>query len=93
VAPLCKVPELLPPISTVLPSPVHQFVNPAGGLTHCGVETLSVVLPFTEPSVAVMVVLPAVRAVASPEFEMVATEGVPEDHVTRLVVLSAVPLL
>ena len=69
------------------------MVNPAGALTHCGDETLSVVLPLTVPKVAVMVVLPAARAVASPEFEMLATVGLEEDQVTRPVVSLVLPLL
>ena len=87
------MPESSPAMSTVFPSPVHQFVNPAGGLTHCGVETLSVVLPFTEPSVAVMVVLPGVRAAANPELEMVPTAAAEDDQVTKLVASLVLPSL
>ena len=53
--------------------------------------TVSVVLPETAPSVAEMVLWPAETPCASPPAVIVATEVVPESHVTESV-MSAVDM-
>lgn len=47
--------------------------------------TLSVVFPEMRPQVAVMTDVPAAALVARPLAEIVATEGVPDDQVTKVV--------
>jgi hypothetical protein len=84
-APFWSVPELLPTRSTTSPSPVHQSVKPTGGAIHAGWETVSVVLPVTEPRDARIVVLPGEEALASPEELTVATPVAEDDHDTALV--------
>ena len=80
-------------MSTVFPSPVHHPINPDGRVTHCGWETLRVVFPVTDSAMAVMVVLPDARALASPEALMVATVAAEEDQVTEVLVSFVLPSL
>jgi len=80
-------------MSTVLPSPVHHPINPGGAVTHCGWKTVRTVLPATDSDVAVTVVLPAARALASPELLMVATVVAEEDQLTEVVVSFVLPSL
>jgi hypothetical protein len=87
------VPELFPAISTVLPSPVHHPTNPDGAAAHDGWITVRGVLPVTDSALAVMVTLPAARALARPELFTVATVAAEEDQLTKLVVSSVVPSL
>ena len=53
--------------------------------------TVSVVFPFTLPSVTVIVVVPAETPVANPPALIVATPGLPEFHVTWLVTFCVLP--
>lgn len=50
-------------------------------------------LPVTDSAVAVIVVLPAARALASPELLTVATAVAEEDQFTKLVVSFVLPSL
>jgi len=81
---------------------VHCCIDPAvrEGLTgvtametSVGVMTVIVVDAVMEPEVALMVVAPAVRAVATPAALMVATLVVEEVHAAELVRFCVVPLL
>ncbi len=49
-----------------------------------GILTVKVVEPLT-PRVALMVEVPAFTPMAKPELEIVATDGIADAHVTRLV--------
>jgi hypothetical protein len=51
------------------------------------------VFPVTDSAMAVMVVLPDARALASPEALMVATVAAEEDQVTEVVVSFVLPSL
>src|SRR5260370_6605744 len=73
VAPLCRVPELLPAMSASSSSPVHHPTKPAGAAAQEGWETVRVVLPVIDPMEAWMVVFPAENALAKPEELTVAT--------------------
>ena len=53
--------------------------------------TVSVVFPDTDPNVADMTEVPTVTPVARPPLLMVATAGVPELHVTDVVISLLVP--
>jgi hypothetical protein len=55
--------------------------------------TVRVVDPATPPETACIVEEPVVRAVASPVAEMVATDGVADDHVTEAVRFCVLPSL
>lgn len=80
-------------MSTVLPSPVHHPTIPGGALVHCGWETVNIVPPDTDSAVAVMLVLPAASALASPELPMVAIDVAEENQLTELVASFVLPLL
>jgi hypothetical protein len=73
------------------------FWTPLGSdvvvVTSVVVCTFKLVLPATEPCVAVMVVFPPAIADANPELLMVATAVFDDDHVTWLVMVCVLPSL
>ena len=60
---------------------------------HGGLETVSAVLPLTDPRVALICVVPLASAVASPELLIVATEFADEDQLTVVVASLVLPSL
>jgi hypothetical protein len=80
-------------MSTTLPSPVHHPNKPAGGTTHTGGETVTIVLPLRELYVALIVAVPAAAVLTNPEADTVATEVAEEDQVPELVRFCVLPSL
>lgn len=67
------------------------FAGVTAMLERVGPVTVSVVNPITAPDAAWIVEDPALRAVALPVVEMVATAGVSDDHITELVRFCVLP--
>jgi hypothetical protein len=79
----------------VLPSEIEEFSGDNATEDSAAALTVSVVEPVTDPSVAVMVLCPALALVVRPfvpaALLMVATVGELEDHATVVVMLCVLP--
>jgi len=59
----------------------------------CAATTVRLAVSVSEPTVAVIVICPAARVVATPELLTLATEGKDEVHITPLVKSTLLPSL
>jgi hypothetical protein len=92
----CVVPLLNVPVAVnckVRPGVSDGFAGVTVIDDKMAAETVSVADPEMLPEVALIVVVPTATAVASPAALMVAVAGVPEAHVTLVVMFCVVPLL
>ena len=81
----CVLVSLNVPIAVnclLVPIAIVEFAGVTASETNVAAVTVSVVLPLTDPEVAVIVVVPVPTAVASPDTPTADTVIADDDHVT-----------